>query len=249
MGGRGPPSTQRAPCVGTGNDSGSGSAGGGLGGKSAGRRRKQNASIAAVPAPCDGDHHPPAADTGAPSYSFLYCLEMIAEAKNLTGDALATVIVSHTPAYLRSGSRTLCTHNIIAMPQSDSKRSRPKYWENGPDGSWKWTQRAPGEARWIKNHIKGVLFQKQKAESALSFAESAIQAASARYSETKSRDDLHSLTQATADFQFKATNLEWELQKIEDLQKGWVTLDKNYESRWLTTDERDASALTGCISH
>ena len=164
----------------------------------------------------------------------------------MTGDALATVIVSHTPAHLRSGSRTFCTHNIIAilaipmLPQTDSERSRPKYWESVPDGSWKWTQRAPGEARWIKNHIKGVLFQKQKAESALSFAESAIQAASARYSETKSRDDLHSLTQAAADLHVKTTNLEWQLRKIEDLQKGWVTLDKNYESRWLTTDERDA---------
>ena len=84
-----------------------------------------------------------------------------------------------------------------------------------------------------------MLFQKQKAESALSFAESAVQAASARYSETKSRDDVHSLTQAAADLHVKTTNLEWQLRKIEDLQKGWVTLGKNYESR-CTTDERDA---------
>ena len=106
MGGRGPPSTQRAPCVGTGNDSSDSGSGRAGGGKRFGRRRKKTASIVAcwlcVAAPCDGGHHPPAADTGAPSYSFLYCLEMIAEAKNLTGDALATVIVSHTPAYLRS---------------------------------------------------------------------------------------------------------------------------------------------------
>ena len=85
-----------------------------------------------------------------------------------------------------------------------------------------------------------MLFQKGKAESALSLAEQALQAASARYHETNSRDDLRAMTEAAEYVQEKITNLEWQLRKIEHLQAGWLSMDTDGQSRWLTADERNA---------
>ena len=40
----------------------------------------------------------------------------------------------------------------LLLSLTDSELCMPKYWEHKPDGGWNWTQKAPGEARWIKNH-------------------------------------------------------------------------------------------------
>ena len=108
-----------------------------------------------------------------------------------------------------------------------------QYWMYNANGSWKWTQRVPGEPRWIKNHVKGVFYQKGKAESALYWAERALQAASAQYHDTKSLADLRAMREAARDVQKKIANLEWQLEKIEHLQAGWLSMDTDGESRWL----------------
>ena len=119
----------------------------------------------------------------------------------------------HSVLAFRSSGSTVITE----FPHSNSchlaaQLSMSQHRKHTPDGSWKWTQRAPGEERWIKNHIKGVLFrvlfQKGKAESALSPAESAPQAALARHHETNPHEDPRAPTEAAKDSKEKTTNPE-----------------------------------------
>ncbi len=77
--------------------------------------------------------------------------------------------------------------------------------------------------RTVKNYIKGLLYQKRKAESDMSSAESVFQAVSKRYCETKSPDDLTALMLAAEGLQVVKRNLQWQLRKIEELQNGrWI---------------------------
>ena len=80
-----------------------------------------------------------------------------------------------------------------------------------------------------------------RAEADVALAASALNAKSRVYESTKEQGDLLAMSSAAANLHAKSQNLDWQLAKIQHLKDGWLTMDKDNQSRWLSREEQDVT--------
>ena len=106
----------------------------------------------------------------------------------------------------------------------------------------KWKRgREEGDAKWVKNHLKAVWYQKVAAQSDVSLAGAAQASKHRQLDRTDDDDDLNKAIYSSQDYQAKCENLRWQKKKIVHLHYGWLSLDGEKEDRYLTPDEYRAA--------
>ena len=108
---------------------------------------------------------------------------------------------------------------------------------------WHWKRRVLGEPSWLSNHVKTIRSQLAQARAETCVAVSAFQEAAAS---NAAEDGVNKWRVACDE---AAVNQEWHLMKLAWLKRGWLMMDQENESRWLTPAERDlVPSLTAAVN-